>query len=122
LPAEWEKEPEKQGDPHLYSVSAVKTYDVQAEDGDSGHVKDFVFEDESWSVRYVVVDTRHWLPGKRVLISPEWIDSIRWDEKKVHVNMSRESIRNGPEFDPSKPVNRKYEEVQYDYYGRPKHP
>jgi uncharacterized protein YrrD len=112
---------EDEGDPHLRSMQEVLGYDIQARDGEIGHVDDFIVDDEPWMIRYMVVDTRDWLPGRQVLVSPTWVTQVRWDERAVHVDLSRETIQNSPEFDSSKPVNREYEERLYDYYGRPKY-
>lgn len=109
---------EPEGDPNLRSVREVRTYKIHALDGDMGRVDDFLFEDEDWSIRYLVVDTRTWLRGKSVLVSPGWIGSIQWDEKKVYVDLTREAIRGAPEYDPSQPVTRDYEQKLYDHYGR----
>lgn len=111
---------EEQKDNHLRSVSEVEGYSIQALDGDIGHVEDFIVEDESWVFRYVVVDTRDLLPGgKKVLISPEWTATIRWAEKEFAVGMSREAVKQAPEYDPLQPVNREYEMTLYDFHGRP---
>ena len=72
-------------------------------------------------MRYLVVDTRNWLPGRKVLVSPDWVDAVDWSERKVHVGLTKEGVENSPEFDPNAPVNRRYEEMLYDYYGRPKY-
>lgn len=61
---------EEHGDPHLQSVREVTGYRIGARDGAIGHVEDFIVDDQSWAIRYLVVDTRDWLPGKRVLIAP----------------------------------------------------
>ena len=106
-------------DTHLRSSEEVMGYDIQATDDSIGHVEDFIFEDDTWIIRYMVVDTRNWLPGKKVLVSPEWIKRVDWAKSKVFVNMDRETIKNGPEYDPAEPVNRTYEIQLYDYYGRP---
>ncbi len=114
---------EKQKDnPHLRSTREVNGYFIQAKDGEIGHVEDFILEDENWVIRYVVVDTRNWLPwGKKVIISPSWIEDVKWGNEKVYVDLKRKLIENSPEFDPSKPVNREYEIRLYDFYGRPKY-
>lgn len=109
------------GDPHLRSSDEVIGYYLEARDGDLGHVEDFLVDDESWTIRYMVVDTRNWWPGKKVLVSPEWIERIDWNESKVHVDLTRDGIRNGPEYDPSAPIEREYESRLYDYYGRPRY-
>ncbi len=110
-------------DPHLRSTEEVSTYQIHATDGEIGQVDDFIVEDNTWIIRYLIIDTRqwmHWLPGgKKVLISPEWVRKVDWAESKVFVGLSREQIKNSPEFDPSVPVNREYEVRLYDYYGRP---
>jgi len=106
---------------HLRSVEEVTGYHVQAIDGDIGHVEDFVVDDETWIIRYVVADTRDLVPGKRVLVAPSWVGGVNWAEREVQIDLHRETIRNSPEFDPSAPVNRQYEARLYDYYGRPKY-
>lgn len=110
---------EKKGDPHLRSAREVTGYSIQATDGPIGHVEDFIAEAENWAVRYVVIDTKNWLPGRKVLISPAWIDRVDWANRSVHVGMTREEIEKSPQFDPSEPINREYEERLYDFYGRP---
>jgi hypothetical protein len=112
---------EAQGDPHLRSTHEVMGYSIHAWDGDIGSVRDFIVEDELWAIRYMVVDTGHWLPGKKVLIAPPWITEVSWGESKVYVELTQEEVKNSPEFDAAAPVNRAYEERLYDFYGRPKY-
>lgn len=107
------------GDQRLRSAKEVEGYHVKATDGEVGHVEDFVLDDDGWVVRYVIVDTRNWLPGKKVLVSPEWFDAVSWADQKVMVDLTREAIRNSPAYDPTKPINREDEGALYDYYGRP---
>lgn len=114
-------EAEKMEETHLRSTREVIGYHIQVTDDEIGHVEDFIVEDEDWVIRYMIVDTRNWLPGKKVLVSPHWIKSISWEQAKVSVDLSRESVKTSPEFDPSEPVNREYELRLYDYYGRPKY-
>ncbi|PIR25273.1 MAG: photosystem reaction center subunit H [Deltaproteobacteria bacterium CG_4_10_14_0_2_um_filter_43_8] len=64
------------GDPHLRSAKEVSGYHIEASDGEIGHIEDFLVEDDNWRIRYIVVDTRNWLPGKKVLIAPAWIEKI----------------------------------------------
>jgi uncharacterized protein YrrD len=121
---EEEKESVEEGervDPHLRSVKEVTGYRIQANDGEIGHVKELIVDDPSWFVRYMVVDTRNWLPGRKVLIPPDWIERVSWVDSKVYVNLSRDSVKRSPEYDPAAPVNRQFEERLYDYYGRPKY-
>jgi uncharacterized protein YrrD len=89
---------------HLRSCDEVVGYDILATDGSVGEVDDFVFDDESWAIRAIVVDTRKWLPGKRVLLSPGQIDHVSWEDHEVDVEMTREAIKSAPEYDPSNPT------------------
>lgn len=108
-------------DEHLRSVDEVTGYHVQAEDGEIGHVEDFILDDATWRIRYLVVDTRNWLPGKKVIVSPSWFVSVDWGETKVFTDLRQEQVRNSPEFDPTTPMNRQVEERVYDFYGRPRY-
>ncbi len=112
-------EDESDPDPHLRSVDEVKHYEIAARDGTIGKVSDFIMDDQTWTIRYLVVDTHKWLPGKRVLISPLWVKSVDWGGRDVQVDLTREEVRKSPEFDPDAPVNRDYEVRLFDYYGRP---
>jgi uncharacterized protein YrrD len=112
---------EEAKDSHLQSMKDVTGYHIHAADGQIGHVADFVVDDESWAIRYIIVDTRNWLPGKKVLVSPHWTESVNWSDSEVFVELSREAVKSSPEFDPSAPVNRDYEDRLYDYYGRRKY-
>jgi len=105
----------------LRSVAEVLGYDIRALDGDVGHVEDFIVDTETWTLRYVVVDTRKWLPGRKVLLALDWIERIEWSKEAAEVNLPAERIKEGPEFDPAVPVNREQETRLYDYYGRPRY-
>ena len=107
-------------DQHLMSSQQLNGCHIQATDGEIGHVEDFIIDDETWQIRYMVVDTRNWLPGKKVLIAPRWIERVSWDDSKVYVNLSREAIENGPEYHPDA-LNREYEGKLYEHYDRPKY-
>jgi hypothetical protein len=109
------------GSPHLRSTREVIGYRIQAHDGSIGHVEDFIVDDDVWLIRYVVIDTRNWLPGKKVMLSTQWIESIDWNKSEMVIDLPRGNIKNSPEYDPNTPVNREYEERLYDFYGRPKY-
>lgn len=108
--------PEEQGDPHLRSVKEVVGYDIQATDGSIGHVEDFFAGENEWRIRYLLVDTRNWLPGRKVLIGVDWAERIDWSERDVIVNVTREKVQDSPEYDPQAPLSRHYEENLHNYY------
>jgi len=106
------------GDRHLRSTLEVDGYHVQASDGEIGHVEDFIVDDETWAIRYLVIDTRNWLHGKQVLVSPRWIEKVSWGESKVFVNLSRESVKRSPEYSETSLPNRDYETTLHRHYNR----
>lgn len=103
----------------LRSAEEVRKYRVDANNGEIGHVDDFIMDDETLAIRYLVIDTHNWLPGRKVLLAPGWIDGIDWNLHQVSTTLSRESVKNSPDFNPAVAVNRDYEGILYDYYGRP---
>jgi len=106
-------------DRHLRSSDNVEGYDIQASDGSIGHVKDFIFDDESWALRYFLVDTRNWWPGgKKVLIATHWISDIDWNAGRVSVALTRQQIKDSPEYNESTAIDRVYEQKLHDAYGR----
>jgi len=113
------KEPnqgEKSWDAHLRSTDAVRGYHIQATDGEIGHVEDFIIDDETWAIRYLVIDTRNWWPGKKVLVSPHWIERVSWNESKVFVKLTRESIKQSPEYTEASLITRDYETGLFGHY------
>ena len=108
----------KTWDPHLRSTADVTGHHIQATDGEIGHVADFILDEDFWAIRYMVVETKNWLPGKHVLISPRWIERVSWPEFKVFVNLSREAVRNAPEFSAHTPLTRDYEAGLHRHYDR----
>jgi hypothetical protein len=109
---------EKAWDRHLRSTRAVSSYGIQATDGELGHVDDFIIDDQNWAIRYLVIDTKNWWPGKKVLVSPHWIESVNWDQSKVFVNLLREAIKQSPEYSEESLLTRDYETVLHRHYNR----
>jgi hypothetical protein len=105
------------GDPHLRSTGAVTGYHIHATDGEIGHVADFLIEDGDWSIHYMVVDTKNWWPGKKVLISPRSVREINWADKLVYVNSDRQRVKDSPDYDESVTVDRAYEKRFQTHYG-----
>jgi hypothetical protein len=109
---------ERPWDPHLRSTQDVSGHYVQATNGEIGHVEDFVIDDVTWAIRYLIVDTRNWWPGKKVLISPKWIERVSWSDSKVFINLRRETIKNGLEYNDGPPLTRDYETALHRQYNR----
>lgn len=110
--------PLKPWDRHLRSTHEVTGYHLQALDGELGHIEDFVIDDETWAVRYLIVGTKNWWPGKTVLISPQWIERVSWSESKAFINLSREAIQHSPEYTAESLLTRDYETGLHRHYSR----
>jgi len=104
----------------LRGCREVIGYRIDAVDGYAGRVRDFIVDDESWSIRYVVIDTGRWLPGRKVLVIPLWIEGMTWAGRTARIGLHRAVIAASRRYAPSAPVNREHEVRLYDYYGRPK--
>lgn len=106
-------------DIHLRSSKDVSGYHIGGTDGEIGHVEDFIFDDEAWAVRYLLVDTRNWWPGgKKVLLASHWIDRIDWTDSTVQTSLTQEQIKSSPEYDEDLPLDRDYEDRLHQYYGK----
>jgi sporulation protein YlmC with PRC-barrel domain len=108
----------KAWDFHLRSTNNVTGYHIQAIDGEIGHVEDFIIDDQTWAIRYLIVATRNWWPGKKVLVSPRWIERVSWNESKVFVNLSRETVKQSPEYMEDSLLTRDYESGLHRHYDR----
>ena len=109
---------QKVWDPHLRSTDAVSGYSIQAIDGEFGNVEDFIIDDETWAIRYLIINTQNWWHGKKVLLSPQWITHVSWDESKVFVDLPREIIKQSPEYSDESLLTRAYEDRLYCHYNR----
>jgi hypothetical protein len=114
-----EPETETDAQSQLRSLREVVGYEIEATDGSVGHIDDFIAADDTWTMHYLVVDTRKWLPAKRVLFSTQWLECVDWTRRCAKVELTVEQVKGAPAFRPSDPVNREIESRLYDYYGRP---
>jgi len=105
-------------DPHLRSCRAISGYHLHASDGEIGHVEGFVVDDESWAIRYLVVNTSDWWLGHQVLIAPQWIADISWIDATVSVQVTRQAVRGAPRYDGKALPDRAQEQGLYEHYGR----
>jgi len=107
------------GDPHLRSSSKLQSgYTMHTQDGEIGHVKDFIVDDADWRMRYLVIHTGVWFLGKDVLLAPEWIERISHERGEVFVNLPRSAIKDAPDYDSAMPLSRAFEQRLHDHYGR----
>lgn len=109
-------------DPHLRSARAVRGYSIQATDGGLGHVESYLLDDREWAIRYVVVDPRSWWPGEHVLVSPDWITAVDWNASKVHVDVTRETVRNAPPYRPEEMFEMFHRDLERELYAHHRRP
>src|ERR1019366_2245672 len=103
----------------LLNTKKLHGHKLAALDGEIGHVKDCYFDDQSWAVRYLVVDTGTWLPGRQVLLSPHSFGRFDKAAKTLHINLTRKAIENSPAIEEHRPVSRQFEKNYYEYYNWP---
>ena len=101
----------------LHSVRDLPSYTIGATDGDIGSVADVYFDDQTWTVRYIVADTGNWLPGRRVLISPLSVEEPSWSLRRLGVRLTKGEVKDSPEIDTAQPVSRQHELTLATYYG-----
>jgi PRC-barrel domain len=106
-------------DPHLRSCNAVMKYHIHASDGYIGHARGLLVDDETWAIRYLIVDTSNWWLGHQVLVAPQWIQDVNWFSSNVSVDLSRKTLKGAPPYDPASVLDRRQEIEMFEYYGRP---
>jgi len=120
IAATQEAQAQQEGDSHLHSAREVIGYSVQAADGEIGHLEDFLCDDKSWRIRHLVVNAHSWQPGRMVLLSRGWVESVRWAEKCINVSALRETLRAAPEFETSSLANGEAKTRILEFFGQSK--
>jgi hypothetical protein len=105
-------------DPHLRSGNEVMNYHIEATDGGIGHVQGLLLDEDTWAIRYIVVDTSNWWLGHQVLIAPRWIQNVRWPDRTVSVSLTRQAVQDAPPYDAAVPLHRNEEIVLHNHYKR----
>jgi hypothetical protein len=88
-------------------------------DGEVGHVDELLVDEETWAIRYLVVNTSNWWVGHKVLIAPQWIAGVHWSDRTVAVDLSREAVKTAPPYDAATTLDRLSEASLYTHHGRP---
>jgi hypothetical protein len=108
-----------EGDLYLGSVAEMKGFTVHATDGDLGPVENILADDANWDIRYLVVASRHWLPGKLVQLAPYSVTNIDWRDRRVSVNVTRNQVKSAPAWDPVAMVDKVAEDQLHQHFGWP---
>jgi len=80
----------------LRSLKSLERYKLCASDGEIGSVADFLIDDHRWAVRYLVAETASFFADRKVLISPLFFRQADWAERRFHLAMTRDKIKNSP--------------------------
>jgi sporulation protein YlmC with PRC-barrel domain len=81
----------------LHKVRDFHGDSIHAEDGEVGSVDDVYFDGDDWDVRYLLVNARRWIPGRKYLVSPIAIDRERSAAPgDIRVELTREQISRCP--------------------------
>jgi len=107
----------EEGDSRLRSIAEVTGYHVHASDGEIGHVQDFLVDEVSWEVRYLVIDTSNWWFGQHVLISPSAVKSVDWSDRHVRLVIARDHVKTSPPWSPAQAIDDDYERRLHDHYS-----
>lgn len=97
--------------------STLKGYAIEATDGEIGAIDDFLFDDRSWLVRWLVVETGNWLTGRKVLLLPAALGKADHDRRQLPVALTRAQVAASPELSEHEPVSTQLERHLYDYYN-----
>ena len=107
-----------QANPYLRSANEVQGYTMRASAEDLGEVFGFIVQDETWRIRYLILETGNWLIGKKFLLSPEWVSGIDWSHRIVNLEMTRKTFENAPVYTPGEPITREDEKRLFDYHQK----
>ena len=107
------------GADRLHGVTSLTGYAVHALDGDIGHVENVLADDSNWEIRYLVIATRNWWPGKVVQLAPYAVKDIDWFGERIDMNVSREQVKSAPAWDPLALADEVAEEQLHRHFGWP---
>jgi hypothetical protein len=108
----------RRSDAHLRSCRGIRNYGISASDGNIGNVQGMLVEEETWVVRYFIVNTSNWWLGHQVLIAPSWIREVNWLDASIDVDLTRQQVQESPPYDADAALNRHRESGLFKHYGR----
>ena len=103
----------------LRSIQSLIGFTMGATDGEIGKVKDFYFDDKTWRIKYLVVETGNWLFGRKVLLSPVALQTTNLESNSLPVNLTKDQIKHSPDIDTDKPVSAQQEAELHSHYSWP---
>lgn len=105
--------------PQLRSCREITGYAIVTLDGEAGNVEDLIVDtDDAWKISLVAVDTGNWHLGRKIMLPPGSVSEVRWSDKSLSVDLTRDQVQGSPEYHPQTPVDIEFEKRVLDYYGR----
>lgn len=101
----------------LWNASGIKGYAIEASDGAIGTVSDVLFDDESWTVRWLVADTGSWFTSRKVLLPVTALQSPNSATRSFPVKLTMQQVKDSPDIDMDAPVSRQNEGFLFESYG-----
>jgi hypothetical protein len=98
-------------------IQSIRGFTIQATDGEVGKVETLYFDDQTWAIRYLVVNVGNWLLPDQILLSPVVVTNVDSEEETISVALTKEQVKNSPHMDTKRPVSRQYEVTLHDYYN-----
>ncbi|MDX8049736.1 PRC-barrel domain containing protein [Lentzea sp. BCCO 10_0798] len=93
----WTDEPDQDQDLADRPDTGLIGYEVEATDGGIGKI-----DQDNAKVPHdcLMVDTGPWIFGRKVVLPVGTVRHVDHAERKVHVDRTKEQIKNAPEYDP----------------------
>ena len=102
----------------LHRLHALVEHRVIATDGEAGRVQDFLFDDKTWMIHYLVVDVKRWPLDTEMILPVTAIKQLDWENKSLYLELTKEQVRESPDADTKEPVSRQQEMAMMDYFGK----
>jgi hypothetical protein len=116
--AQSEMHRERGDDLDLRSFRAMLRYHIRATDGDIGHLEGMIVDDETWDIRYLIVNTSDWGLGRSVLLATAWVNDVSWLDAIVTVGVEREAVKQAPVYRPGEAIDRSYETRLHEHHAK----
>jgi hypothetical protein len=101
----------------LWNVSVIKGYAVAGSNGPLGTASDFLFDDASWKMRWLIVDTGDRCSDRQALVPASVLDRPDPALRCFSVNLTVQEAKNCQSPDQDLPVSRQGGRDLHAYYG-----
>ncbi len=100
----------------LRSMKELFGYSVAAIDGSLGKLEDFLFDERSHDLRYLVADTGGWFDRRHLLVAPAAFGHTHWPARDFPVRISREQAAASPALVADAALSRRHEVALHSFF------